>query len=259
LAAAIRGGELFLEYQPKVNCRTRAITGVEALVRWNHPVRGRLMPDRFIPLAEETGLIDPLTDWVFDTAVRQTAAWHAAGLPVDIAINVSARNLAAGDLPDRFARRCDELALDPDSVILEVTESFAMSDPLHTLEVLTRLRVKHFRVSMDDFGTAYSSLVQLQRMPFSELKIDRSFVTGMLDDQSCQTIAGIIIELARRLGLRSVAEGVENEATLHALSGMGCDAAQGYYFSRPLAAENIVPLARRHRLPPAAAAVHQGS
>jgi len=242
LAEAIRSDQLFLEYQPKLDCRDRRISGVEALIRWQHPLRGRLNPDLFIPLAEETGLIEPLTDWVFDAAVRQAAAWQGAGVILDVAINISAKNLDSADLPDRLAQCCDRFAVDLNSVILEVTESSVMRDALHALEVLTRLRVKGFRLSMDDFGTAYSSLVQLQRMPFSELKIDRSFVMNMTHDESCKVIARVIVDLARNLGLKSVAEGVESEEVWIALCAMGCDTAQGYHLGYPISFEEIAPL-----------------
>jgi EAL domain-containing protein (putative c-di-GMP-specific phosphodiesterase class I) len=239
LAEAIKTDQLFLEYQPKLDCHDRTVSGVEALVRWQHPSRGRLPPDQFIPTAEQDGLIDPLTDWVFRAAVRQATAWAGAGLLLDVAVNLSARNLDRADLPDRLAQRCNAFGVEPETVILEVTESAAMCEPLVTLEVLTRLRIKGFRLSMDDFGTAYSSLVQLQRMPFSELKIDRSFVSGMSEDRNCTVICRIICNLARELGLRSIAEGVESEDAWDALKAMGCDAAQGYHISRPISADRI--------------------
>ncbi|HLY45831.1 MAG TPA: EAL domain-containing protein [Stellaceae bacterium] len=242
LAEAIAAGQLFLEYQPKLDCQSRRITGVEALVRWNHPVRGRLVPDQFIPLAEESGLIERLTDWVFDAAVRQAAAWHGAGWRLDVALNISARDIDSPDLPDRLARRCGTLAVDLERIILEVSETSAMRDPLRSLEVLTRLRVKGFRLSMDDFGTAYSSLVQLQRMPFCEIKIDRSFVTSMLHDNSSRVIAAIIVDLARNLGMRSIAEGVESEELWNRLCAIGCDGGQGYHFSRPVTADRVAAL-----------------
>jgi EAL domain-containing protein (putative c-di-GMP-specific phosphodiesterase class I) len=245
LAEAIDGHQLFLEYQPKVDCRRGLVSGVEALVRWQHPERGRLSPEEFIPMAEDSGLIEPLTDWVFGTAVEQAAAWRGAGLTLDVAINISARNLVKADLPDRFAKHCDEFGVDLDTIILEITESSAMHDALHALEVLTRLRVKGFRLAMDDFGTAHSSLVQLQRMPFSELKIDQSFVIDMAHNHSCEVITRIVTDLARNLGLRSVAEGVEDEQTWEALQAMGCDAAQGYHLSHPIPADQIGPLIQR--------------
>jgi EAL domain-containing protein (putative c-di-GMP-specific phosphodiesterase class I) len=158
---------------------------------------------------------------------------------LDVAVNISARNLDRADLPDRLAQRCDELAVEPASVILELTESGAMRHPLRTLEVLTRLRVKGFRLAMDDFGTGYSSLIQLQRMPFSELKIDRSFVAGMIADDSCRVIVRISIDLARNLGLQSLGEGVESIEIWNALRAMGCDAAQGYHLGAPLPADRV--------------------
>lgn len=245
LETAIGSDQLFLEYQPKVDCQRRVIIGVEALVRWRHPARGRLEPGQFIPMAERTGLIEPLTDWVFMAAVKQAAAWRGTGLLLDMAVNISAQNLDKADLPDRLAARCDEVGVDLDTIILEVTESSAMGAALHTLEVLTRLRVNGFRLAMDDFGTAYSSLVQLQRMPFSELKIDRSFIIGMEQDRGCRVIARTIIDLAHNLGLKSVAEGVENETTWDALRSMGCDAAQGHHLSPPVSGDRLAPMIGR--------------
>jgi EAL domain-containing protein (putative c-di-GMP-specific phosphodiesterase class I) len=251
---------LFLEYQPKVECQQGVVSGVEALVRWQHPVRGRLTPEQFIPIAEETGLIEPLTDWVFSTAVKQAAAWHGAGLMLDVSVNVSARNLDQADFPDRLSQTCEKAGVDPDTIILEVTESSAMRDALRVLEVLTRLRVKGFKLSMDDFGMGYSSLIQLQRMPFSELKIDRFFIINMAEDRSCEVIARVIIDLARNLGLKSIAEGVENEWAWDTLRAMGCDAAQGYQLSRPLPADRITALIQQaNALPGARRAQQRGA
>ena len=239
LATAIKEDQLFLQYQPKLDCRAGRMTAVEALVRWRHPVRGVIPPDQFIGLAEATGLIDPLTDWVVTHAARQAAIWDGQQMPLDIAVNISARNAQDLDLPDRLVELCSSAGADPTSMILELTETSAMSDAVQMMDVATRLRVKGFRLSIDDFGTGYSSLVQLQRMPFSELKVDRSFVMQMTRSKDCRVIVEIVIDLARKLGLRSVAEGVESQTILDELLKLGCDAAQGYHLSRPVDAGRI--------------------
>jgi EAL domain-containing protein (putative c-di-GMP-specific phosphodiesterase class I) len=249
LAEAIAADQLFLEYQPKLDCRLGRISGVEALVRWRHPSLGIVRPDQFIALAEETDLIHRLTDWVVASAARQAAAWRHENLALGIAVNISAKDLENLDLPERLHRHCEQVAVDPALMTLELTESNAMREPVQMRDVLTRLRLKGFELSIDDFGTGYSSLVQLQRMPFSEIKIDRSFVAQMMDNTGCRVIVEIIIDLARKLGLTSVAEGVEGEAALESLTAMGCDIAQGYYLSRPLAADGLSEFVRKyHRI-----------
>jgi EAL domain-containing protein (putative c-di-GMP-specific phosphodiesterase class I) len=238
LREGITADQLFLEYQPKVD-RLGGVAGVEALVRWLHPRRGVIRPDQFITLAEKTDLIDPLTDWVFTAAMKQAAAWRHQGIVLEVAINVSAKNLRDIQLPDRLARHCEEFGISPDSVTLELTETSAMRDPVQMMDVLTRLRVKGFKLSIDDFGTGYSSLIQIRRMPFSELKIDLSFVMHMLEDRDCKVIVEAIIDLARKLGLQSVAEGVESKQIWDALLRLECDRGQGYYLGRPMDAEQI--------------------
>jgi EAL domain-containing protein (putative c-di-GMP-specific phosphodiesterase class I)/ActR/RegA family two-component response regulator len=235
--------QFFLEYQPKVSSRRGEIIGVEALLRWRHPHLGLVGPDRFIVLAEENDLIDPLTDWVFATAVAQSAAWQRQNLALEVAVNVSAKNLLDIKFPDRLAQKCQEGGGDPGLLTIEVTETSAMRDPVHMLDVLSRLRIKGFKLSLDDFGTGYSSLVQLRKMPFSELKIDVSFVTNMLRDKDDRFIVEVTIDLARKLGVRSVAEGVESEAIWAALQEMGCDIGQGFYLGRPMSADRIVSAA----------------
>ncbi|MGE5270823.1 MAG: EAL domain-containing response regulator [Thiohalocapsa sp.] len=242
LAEAIAADQLLLEYQPKFDLRLGRFTGVEALVRWRHPQHGLIGPNEFVPLAEEGELVHRLTDWVLASAARQAAAWQAAGNRLVVAINVSARNVENLDLPERLQRLCVEAGVEPSTMLLELTETGAMREAVQMMDVLTRLRLKGFHLSIDDFGTGYSSLVQLQRMPFSEMKIDQSFVTHMTQSQSCRVIAEIGIELARKLGLRSVAEGVEDAATLDALADLGCDMAQGYHLSRPVPAEQVLPV-----------------
>src|SRR6266851_2397750 len=205
LAAALAAGQLFLEYQPKLDCRLGLITGAEALVRWNHPTQGIIPPDQFIALAEETGLIRGVTDWAIATAAAQVARWRAdhLNLEVAVAVNFSARDLEDLDLPERLEQHCRNAAIDPAFLTLELTETSAMRETVQMMDVLTRLRLKGFKLSIDDFGTGYSSLVQLQRMPFSELKIDRSFVTPMMNDRGCKIIVEIVIDLARKLELKS--------------------------------------------------------
>ena len=246
LARGLSSNQLFLEYQPKLDCRLNRITGVEALVRWHHPVHGIVRPDQFVVLAEENGLISRLTDRVITAATAQLARWRADELALEAAVNISARDLEDLDLPDRLEQHCRRAAIDPAFVTLELTETGAMREAVQMMDVLTRLRIKGFKLSIDDFGTGYSSLVQLQKMPFSEVKVDSSFVMPMLRNQGCRVIVEIIIDLARKLGLRSVAEGVEDRETLEALSALGCDGAQGYHLCRPLPASDIAGFVREY-------------
>jgi EAL domain-containing protein (putative c-di-GMP-specific phosphodiesterase class I) len=244
LAEAIATDQLFLEYQPKFDCRLGRFTGVEALIRWRHPKHGVVRPDEFIPLAESTDQIHRLTDWAVFNAARQAALWHADNLLLDVAVNISARDIEDIELPERLEQHCRNAGIDPSAIILELTETSAMREAVQMMDVLTRLRLKEFRLAIDDFGTGYSSLVQLQRMPFSEIKIDKSFVMYMSRNDDCRIIAKIVIDLARELGLTSVAEGVEDEAALMVLVDMGCHIAQGYYLSRPIAADRIAEVVR---------------
>jgi EAL domain-containing protein (putative c-di-GMP-specific phosphodiesterase class I)/ActR/RegA family two-component response regulator len=239
LAHAIRSDDLFLEYQPKLDCRSHQVFGVEALARWHHMTRGILPPDQFIALAEQSGLIHDLTEWVVNAATRQAAAWRKEGLPLEIAINISARNLENIELPDMIGASCAKHNLPAEAVTLELVESAAMGDPTQTMDVLTRLRLKGFRLSIDDFGTGYSSLVQLQKLPFSEIKIDRSFVIQMMRSHDCRVIVEVVIGLAQKLGLCVIAEGVETAEILAAIVAMGADGAQGYFISRPVVADRV--------------------
>lgn len=244
LARAVAEGELFLEFQPKLDCRSSRITGVEALVRWRHPTHGIVPPDQFIGLAEEMGLVGRLTDWVVSAAAAQAARWRAEQLALDVAVNISARDLEDLEFPDRLEQLCVDARLDPALMTLELTETSAMRQAVQMMDVLTRLRLKGFKLSIDDFGTGYSSLVQLQKMPFSEIKIDKSFVTRLASNHGCEVIVEIVIDLARKLGLSSVAEGVEDQIALDRLIEMGCDAAQGHHISRPVPADHVAELAR---------------
>lgn len=190
-------------------------------------------------VAEESDLIRRLTDWVVRNAARQAALWHADDHSLDVSVNISAHDLDDLELPERLAQHCATAGISPHCIILELTETGAMRQAVQMMDVLTRLRLKGFRLSIDDFGTGYSSLVQLQQLPFSEVKIDRSFVARLVENRDCRAIAEMAIELARRLGLKSVAEGVEDEPTLNVLIEMGCHVAQGYHLSRPMPAERI--------------------
>lgn len=239
LAHAIREGGLVLEYQPKLDCRSRRIYAVEALVRWQHPTRGLVSPDKFIPLAEESNLIDDLTDWVASTGIRQVAAWRRRAIAIELALNISALNLRNIEFPDILASRCREEAVPPEAITVELTESAAMSNPTQTMDVLTRLRLKGFHLSIDDFGTGYSSLVQLQKLPFSEIKVDKSFVMNMHKAKDCRVIVEAVIGIGQKLGLLTVAEGVETAECLTSLSELGVDVAQGFYIGRPAAADRI--------------------
>ncbi|HJQ00797.1 MAG TPA: EAL domain-containing protein [Jatrophihabitans sp.] len=241
--------QLIMHYQPKIDLATGAVTGVEALVRWNHPTLGVLGPDRFIPLAESTGLIEALTPLVLEAALVQCRDASSAGSPISVAVNLSARNISDADLPDRVAQALERTGMPASRVILEITESSVMGDPEQTLPVLHRLRDLGVCLSLDDFGTGYSSLSYLQRLPVGEVKIDRSFVMGLSGDDQVSTRALIrtILSLGTALGLRIVAEGIEDQATLDELRTLGCDVAQGYYISRPMSAVDLANWLRREQ------------
>ena len=243
LRRAISAGELVLHHQPKLDLRTGAIAGVEALVRWRRPGHGLLPPDAFIELAEQTGLIRPLTLWVLRAAVADQAAWARAGLTIPVAVNLSARALHAS-VVDEVAE-LQERAATTGGLELEVTESAAMEDPAHGLAVLERLAGLGVVLSVDDFGTGHSSLAYLERLPVTSLKIDRSFVIGLEGDTASHTIVSTTVELGHRLGLRVVAEGVEDGETLERLRGLGCDVAQGFGIAAPMPAAALPSWVRR--------------
>lgn len=243
LAKALDSNVLSLVYQPKIDLETGALSGVEALVRWSHRERGPISPAEFIPIAEESDLIDDLTIWVADRAFQQAAAWVREGYLGTMALNVSARNLKRVDFPDILADLCRRCGLPAENVVVEITET-ASQQIVKLLDTLTRLRLKGFKLALDDFGIGFSSLAQLQQLPFSELKVDRTFVGKMVEAEDCRIIARAIINLAHDLGLKVVAEGVETAEALRMLIDFSCDTAQGYYVSRPLPAEEILPLLR---------------
>jgi diguanylate cyclase (GGDEF)-like protein len=236
---AIDSHEVIVHYQPQVSLDDLRVHGVEALVRWQHPIFGLLPPSAFIGTIEQTGLIGPLTRHVLDQAIAQCSSWHRDGYELSVAVNLSARNLLDRDLPIEIERMLDTHGLPAESLQVELTESMIMSDPDRALATLARLSDLGVRISVDDFGTGYSSLQNLTRLPIDELKIDRSFVTPMLTDESNLIIVRSTVNLGHDLGLRVIAEGVEDEATLRRLASLGCDLVQGYHISRPLPADAL--------------------
>jgi diguanylate cyclase (GGDEF)-like protein len=244
LRGAIAEGQLVLHYQPLVELETRVILGVEALVRWEHPTLGFLPPGEFIPLAERSGLIGPLSEFVLEQAIEQNAAWQAEGIRIRTAVNLSVRNLADLELPRLVARLLDRTGLASDCLDLEITESTIMADPERAMTVLEPLSRMGVRLAIDDFGTGYSSLAYLRQLPLSVLKIDQSFVGHMGTSENDAIIVRSTIDLAKNLGLEVIAEGVEDEATAVQLFELGCLLAQGYYFSRPVPAEQVTQMLR---------------
>jgi diguanylate cyclase len=239
LRRAIENQQLVLHYQPIIDTQTSNVLGVEALVRWQHPEHGLLPPGEFIPLAERTGLITPLTHYVLKAALQQCRHWCQAGHELAVAVNVSARRLLDLSFPDEVAGLLARWEVPARLLVVEITESTIMSDPAHALEVLGRLDKMGVQVAIDDFGTGYSSLAHLKSLPVHELKIDRSFVMHMTSNASDAVIVRTTIDLGRNLGLRVVAEGVEDVVTWQELDALGCDAIQGYYVHRPIPAEDL--------------------
>lgn len=241
LADAILNNQLVLHYQPQIEIKSGSLAGVEALVRWQHPEYGLIYPDAFISLAEESGLITDLTAQVIKLAVDQVLHWKSKDLMLQVSVNISADNITSLTLPEQLRNLLDNHKLDPAMLTLEVTESALMGELVTSLDILTRLRMKGINLSIDDFGTGYSSLSQLYRMPFTELKVDMSFVMNMTDDDDARGIVKTCITLGHELKMEVVAEGVENKETLDLLAGMGCDIAQGYYIARPMPADELIP------------------
>jgi diguanylate cyclase (GGDEF)-like protein len=233
LRVAIEQRQLVLHYQPKLDLVSGAVRGVEALVRWQHPVRGLLAPDTFVPTAERTGLINLLTDFVLDEALGKAARWLAEGRAVPMAVNISARSLLDPDFPDRVLAALAARRMPPASLVLEITETSIMEDPEHALRALQRLHDAGVYLSIDDFGTGYSSLAYLKRLPVYYIMIDRSFIAALTVDARDRLIVASTVSLGRALGLDVVAEGVEDEATVVLLQELGCDLAQGFLFARP--------------------------
>lgn len=240
LRKALERDEFVLHYQPKLNLASGEIDGVEALVRWRHPELGMVPPGQFIPVAESTGLIVAIDEWVLTTATRQIAAWQRAGLkPISVAVNMSSLGFRQRDLIDKISRALADAGLEPRYLQMELTETLLMDDSAETEQTLTRLKDMGIRLSLDDFGTGYSSLSYLKRFPISVLKIDRSFVNDVTTDSDDAGIVTAIVEMAHCLKLSVVAEGIETREQLAFLRDHGCDIGQGYLFSRPESAERI--------------------
>jgi EAL domain-containing protein (putative c-di-GMP-specific phosphodiesterase class I) len=239
LRLALEREEFFLVYQPQMDVHSGGINSLEALIRWNHPQQGLISPLDFIPLAEETGLILPIGEWVLRTACAQVARWLSLGHHLRVAVNLSPVQFRSKLLVDSVARILAEANLAPECLELEVTEGALMEEGVDTLNVLNALRATGLHFSLDDFGTGYSSMSYLKRLPLSNLKVDQSFVRGLPDDKDSLAIVRAIISLATHLGFTITAEGVETYEQAMILKDMDCDLLQGYYFARPLVAAEI--------------------
>lgn len=239
LRHALANQQLINHYQPQVEIGSGRFTGVESLVRWQHPDDGLVFPDQFIGTAEEHGLIDDLTRQVLGLALRQARQWQDAGLELRVSVNVSMDNLATLDFADHVAKAVKQAEIPFSSLVLEVTESRLMKNPLAPLDILTRLRLKQIGLSIDDFGTGHSSLAQLRDIPFDELKIDRSFIHGAHRQGALRGIVEASLSMARHLHMKTVAEGIEDQADWDFVKSMGCDYAQGYFIARPMPPEEL--------------------
>jgi diguanylate cyclase (GGDEF)-like protein len=253
---AIARNELVMHYQPKAKVGSRSVYGVEALIRWQHPTFGLLLPDEFIPEAEHTGLIEPITAWVLDESLRQCRQWlddvgTSGSTAKSVAVNLSARSLLDSSLPDEVQDALTKWNLPPGLLVLEITETMIMTDPHRARLVLNELAGMGIILSIDDFGTGYSSLAYLRDLPVHELKIDRSFVHDMVHNPHNAAIVHLVVDLAHSLGLRTIAEGVEDESTWEALDAVGCDSAQGYHLARPMPADELSTWMSERTLPSA--------
>ncbi len=231
---AITAAELEVHYQPKVNCSTGKVTGVEALVRWNHPNHGLVLPSLFIQAAERYKLIDALTHVVAQQAIDTLGSWHKNAMPLNLSINLSAQSLYSLDLPEKLMEYLERAGLASKYLTLEVTESQVLEEISAPIEILTRLCLKGLGLSIDDFGTGYASLEQLNRLPFTELKIDQCFVQQAPNDKSAHIIMESSINMAKRLGMKTVAEGVEDKQMMDLVCALGCDEVQGYFIAKPM-------------------------
>lgn len=251
LRGAIDRNELVLHYQPQVSLETGEPMGIEALVRWNHPERGLLSPSQFIELAEECGLIDQIGQWVLAEACRQMVEWRSGGLDVpQMSVNLSVRQIERSELIQQIDKVLAASGLNAASLELELTESMIMRDPEQAVLTLTALKELGVKLSIDDFGTGHSSLAYLKNLPLDQLKIDRSFVRDIGNSANDETICRAVIELARQLGLTTVAEGVEREAQVAFLRREGCKIAQGYLFCKPLSADDLAVFWKERRTAP---------
>jgi diguanylate cyclase (GGDEF)-like protein len=234
LREALENKEFLLAYQPTFDLRDMSPTGVEALIRWKHPVRGLIQPDDFIPLLEETGLICEIGKWVLEESCAQGAAWRAAGYPIGMAVNVSGRQLDSDQLIDDVEGALERSGLDPQALTIEITETTLMRNVEETARRLTAVKQLGVRIAIDDFGTGYSSLAHLQRFPVDALKIDRSFIAGMKDNLEGETLIQTLVQLGKALSIETFAEGIEQQQELTVLRGQNCDSGQGFLFARPL-------------------------
>ncbi|QLG89952.1 EAL domain-containing response regulator [Chitinibacter bivalviorum] len=240
IASAIINKQFTTYFQPKILLANGMIKGVETLIRWQHPEKGMIMPNDFIPLAEEHGLIHDITLQVLEMSLEWLQYWHAHGLNLNVAINLSSLSLADLGLVEQIDQRVSNSGITPQSITLEITETAVMADVALSLNSLARLRLKGFGLSIDDYGTGFSSMQQLARIPFTELKIDRSFVDGASDSLQLSNMLSIAIETARKLGLHCVAEGVENADDWVLLKRLGCDTAQGYLAAKPMPGDELI-------------------
>ena len=242
LRHAIVSDQLFLTFQPKVNLLKGPVTGVEVLLRWHHPEHGIIVPDQFIPVAERTGLIIPLTLWVLQQSLRQCRQWNKLGFDIGVAVNLTMWNLEAQELPDQIEALLRDTGVPPENLELEITETSIMSDPQRVIRTLDQIRQLGVRFAIDDFGTGYSSFAYLAKLPVSSIKIDKSFVQNIETDRDNSVIVKSIIDLGHNLGLKIVAEGVETATAKKMLTGFQCDDGQGYHFCRPIPAEAMTKL-----------------
>jgi predicted signal transduction protein with EAL and GGDEF domain len=240
LRQAMANNQLELHFQPKVDAKSGRVTAAEALVRWQHPTRGLVMPDQFIPLAERSGLIGPLGNWVIEAACKQARAWRERGLRMRVAINLSAFQMRQDDIADRIADTLQRYRIHPSLLTCEITESAAMEDTRATQATMRRLGELGAHLSIDDFGTGYSSLSYLRQLPAEELKIDRSFVMDLEHSADARAVVDAVVKLAHALGLKVVAEGVENPRQQQILVELGCDELQGFLFAKPMTARALL-------------------
>jgi EAL domain-containing protein (putative c-di-GMP-specific phosphodiesterase class I) len=249
LPDAIESGQIVVHYQPKFDLATGAITGAEALVRWEHPQFGLLGPGAFLPLAEQTGLMRPLTLRVLNDALAQCARWRDEGLEIAVAVNLGAPNLLDLGLPGDVRQALERWDVDPRLLQLEITETIVAADPVRVIEIMQRLGELGIELSLDDFGTGSSSLAYLRELPVQELKIDKSFILGMDEDEEAATIVQTIVDLAHNLQLRAVAEGIETDDAYRLLADSGCDQGQGFLMGRPMPAAELAALAVAPAIP----------
>jgi len=249
LKCAISAGQIVTYYQPKILARTGQPVGTEALARWHHPEWGTILPSHFIPLAEQSGLIEQLTDSVLNSAITDVESWKAGNIHTSCSINLSADVLGNINLPDEIASRVDAAGLDRSQIILEITEGCLLKKEAIPMEVLARLRLKGFDLSVDDFGTGYSNIETLRDFPFCELKIDRSFVAAIETDAFAEESVRASVELGRRLDLLLVAEGVETQSVYDRVKQLGIDQVQGFFFGKPMPCETVARWLKGYRVP----------